>query len=83
MKFDAWLLAVVSEGTGQEPWAEIHPTRAQALASVVDCFWGYIEGRRRDPRLTDEKFVVAELADQATFTIEPAVIDTDELTESE
>lgn len=82
VRLDAWTLAVVGAGTGEQPWAEIHPTAAAALASVVNCFGEYLE-RYDDEALLDDARVADILDEVATFTIEPAIIDTDELAPSE
>lgn len=78
MKIEAWILAVVSAGTGEQPWAEIHPSKIKALHAVANCFGEYLS---RYPALntTDELTLSAALDEVAEFTIEPIIIDTDEL----
>lgn len=82
MRLDAWTLAVVGVGTGEEPWAEIHPFFSDALASVTKAFEHHLSDLTF-VQLTDQKDVAAALEDVAVFTIEPAVIDTDVLAPSE
>lgn len=79
MKIEAWILAVVGAGTGEQPWAEIHPTAEKALRSMVNTY------RPRLGHLTlfqaeGQSFVADALDEIAYFTIEPVVIDTNELT---
>lgn len=82
MRLDAWTLAVVGVGAGEEPWAEIHATFSEALASVVKAFEHRLYDLT-DVQLTDQEDVANALDDVAVFTIEPAVIDTDVLAPSE
>lgn len=80
MKIEAWMLAVVGAGTGEEPWAEIHRTAADALASVVNSFGDYLSRYTDDDEALLDDARVAEILDEvATFTIESVIIDTDEL----
>lgn len=82
MRLDAWTLAVVGAATGEEPWAEIHATFADALKSVTDTYEFSLSSLTPVQR-TDQGDVARALEDVATFTIEPAVIDTDELAPAE
>ena len=82
MKIEVWTLAIVGTQTGDEPWTEIHRTAADALASVVNGYGEYLSRYADDDdvRLLDDASVADMLADYVTFTIEPAVIDTDDFT---
>lgn len=73
MKYELWTLAV-SDPTG-DPWATVHVSHDAALRHVLA-----VTGVRLPadaPRT--EMAVDAALTDIASFTIELAIIDTDEL----
>lgn len=85
MKYELWILAIVLAGTGEEPFATVHATHAEALRSIVRDYRNSIESESAycmETEIKNEAFVRDALAGIVKFTIEPAIIDTAELHES-
>ena len=80
MKYELWTLAV-DDLTVSRPWVEVYPTHAAALARLAHVYDAALEVHPRVD-LTSEDQVRRALNERGIFfSIEPAIIDTDELDE--
>lgn len=79
MKIEAWIVAIVASGTGEEPWAQVAASHHAALKVVATAFAADLIPKPTDAQLRDEKELRMALDGIAEFTIEPVIIDTDEL----
>ena len=75
MRIQAWTLAVAP--SKNKPWAEVHTTYADALASVVRHFKPMLD-HLSDAAQKNEQYVAAALLAVADFAIELTIIETEE-----
>lgn len=78
MKIEAWIVAIVASGTGEQPWAQVAASHHAALDVVTTAYQFRLEDLT-DAQLRDTEDVRNALDQIAEFTIEPVIIDTDEL----
>lgn len=76
--FEAWILCGVGCETGDEPWASIHPTHADAMKSLRDAWDWYIREHYTDDQHISEDQLRDALDGVIQFSIDTTILDTED-----